>query len=174
MEVSFEGLSVLDERLTWLRDYLPYDVFLNSPPFQQQIVMRRLPAYAMVATNVPHRIVHHSPNGFDFGYGGAGPADLALNILEGLLLQEGFQGRRVDCRQGNCFEVAFLLHQDFKDCFIAPLPQQVGGVVPYPLAWAWLRPFLPDNFTELSLNCFPDLIGTGAYCQEPPVKTGGL
>jgi hypothetical protein len=28
-----------------------------------------------------HRYVKHSPTGFSFGYGGSGPADLALNIL---------------------------------------------------------------------------------------------
>lgn len=28
-----------------------------------------------------HRIVYHSPTGFEFGYAGSGPADLALNIL---------------------------------------------------------------------------------------------
>lgn len=33
------------------------------------------------ATNVPHRIVRHSPTGLAWGYGGSGPADTALNIL---------------------------------------------------------------------------------------------
>ena len=28
-----------------------------------------------------HRIVYHSPTGFEWGYAGSGPADLALNIL---------------------------------------------------------------------------------------------
>ena len=31
--------------------------------------------------NVPHRMVLHSPTGMEWGYGGSGPADLALNIL---------------------------------------------------------------------------------------------
>jgi hypothetical protein len=34
-----------------------------------------------IHTNVPQRIVQHSPTGFAWGYGGSGPADLALNIL---------------------------------------------------------------------------------------------
>src|SRR5690554_605825 len=32
-------------------------------------------------TNVPHAWKHHSPSGMAWGYGGSGPADLALNIL---------------------------------------------------------------------------------------------
>lgn len=31
--------------------------------------------------DIPRRFVYHSPTGFEWGYGGSGPADLALNIL---------------------------------------------------------------------------------------------
>jgi len=31
--------------------------------------------------NIKQEIVCHSPTGFEWGYGGSGPADLALNIL---------------------------------------------------------------------------------------------
>lgn len=31
--------------------------------------------------DIPQRFVYHSPDGFEWGYGGSGPADLALNIL---------------------------------------------------------------------------------------------
>ena len=31
--------------------------------------------------NIPQRIRYHSPSGIEWGYGGSGPADLALNIL---------------------------------------------------------------------------------------------
>lgn len=31
--------------------------------------------------NVKHLIKRHSPDGFEWGYNGSGPADLALNIL---------------------------------------------------------------------------------------------
>ncbi len=30
---------------------------------------------------IPHTIVYHSPDGFEWGYGGSGPSELALNIL---------------------------------------------------------------------------------------------
>lgn len=34
-----------------------------------------------VKANIPQDLVFHSPTGFEYGYGGSGPADLALNIL---------------------------------------------------------------------------------------------
>ena len=51
---------------------------------------------------LPQRIVYHSPTGFEFGYGGSGPADLALNILALFI-------SRCEAEQ---------LHQDFKWAFI--------------------------------------------------------
>lgn len=33
-----------------------------------------------IKTNVQRTVYRHSPTGFNFGYGGSGPADLALNI----------------------------------------------------------------------------------------------
>jgi len=33
-----------------------------------------------IKTNVKRIVTRHSPSGFNFGYGGSGPADLALNI----------------------------------------------------------------------------------------------
>ena len=49
----------------------------------------------------------HSPSGFNWGYGGSGPADLARSILNDLYGKE----------------VADRLYQKFKWAFIAELPQ---------------------------------------------------
>lgn len=49
---------------------------------------------------------NHSPTGFEWGYGGSGPAQLALAIL-------------ADCLDE---DVAQKLHQQFKFKVIAPLP----------------------------------------------------
>ena len=65
-----------------------------------------------IHTNVPRRIVNHSPDGFEWGYGGSGPADLALNILSIFVGQEE----------------AWRYHQDFKWAFIATMPHE-GGVI---------------------------------------------
>lgn len=75
-----------------------------------------------VETNVPRRVVRHSPSGFEFGYGGSGPADLALNIL--LLF--------VDQR------TAESLYQDFKWEFVATVPRE-GGIIKRDDIVTWLR-----------------------------------
>lgn len=51
---------------------------------------------------------NHSPDGFAWGYGGSGPAQLALAIL----LKAGLPSER-----------AVALHQAFKWAFIAPAPK---------------------------------------------------
>ena len=57
-----------------------------SVPFAQAFVMRRRGTKTStdldraVVTNVPHLVVHHSPNGYEFGYGGSGPADLQYEV----------------------------------------------------------------------------------------------
>lgn len=62
--------------------------------------------------NVPHRVVHHSPSGMEWGYAGSGPADFALNVLL-LFADEAWAG---------------LHYQDFKRQFVATLPRE-GGVI---------------------------------------------
>ncbi len=57
--------------------------------------------HAIVSTNVPHLGVHHSPSGFEFGYGGSGPADLALNVCQFYLNSIGYQGEKTNC----CFAI---------------------------------------------------------------------
>jgi len=50
---------------------------------------------------------NHSPTGFEWGYGGSGPAQLALAILADHLGDD---------------DVAVSLHQDFKRAIVAKLP----------------------------------------------------
>jgi hypothetical protein len=68
--------------------------------------------------------MHHSPSGFAWGYGGSGPADLALNILEWVLRQEGYGGETIRCAAGTCFRLAWQLHHDFTWRFIAACDRQ--------------------------------------------------
>lgn len=90
-----------------------------------------------VQTNVPHLVAHHSPTGFEYGYSGSGPNDLALNICEALLRQQGYKGAQMECWRGKCFEAAWALHVPFRDKFIAPLPRE-GGNIPYKVAQSWI------------------------------------
>lgn len=62
--------------------------------------------------NIDQIEVLHSPTGMEWGYGGSGPADFALNIL----------ARFTD------HETAHRLHQMFKERFVQPLPLEGGTI----------------------------------------------
>lgn len=78
-------------------------------------------ANGMAAVPLPQRIVYHSPTGFEWGYGGSGPADLALNILTLL----------VSPKEAN------RMHQDFKSEYIATMPRE-GGELPMETVRQWI------------------------------------
>lgn len=92
--------------------------------------------HAIVRTKVPHLVVSHSPTGFEFGYGGSGPADLALNICQWYLLHIDYQGEKIECFDGVCYSIAWVLHQAFKREFIANAPHQ-GIVIPMSQIEQW-------------------------------------
>lgn len=71
--------------------------------------------------NVPRVFTRHSPDGYEWGYVGSGPAELALNIL--LLFTD--------------YHTANPLYHDFKQEFLAGLPRE-GGVINATLIQAWL------------------------------------
>lgn len=96
---------------------------IPTGPVQQSALMndtlicgqRAVDGRALVWINgdrpLPH-VVHHSPTGFEWGYGGSGPADLALSILALVIGEEQetvkiFEGR-------TCGAQAWQLHQSFK------------------------------------------------------------
>lgn len=96
----------------------------------QDVTCRR--SAAGVDVSIPQSVVHHSPAGFEWGYGGSGPADLALNILAAI-----FPGDEVKCFRGRCSETAWSLHQEFKWKFVAALPRD-GGVIRAVAVEHWL------------------------------------
>jgi len=73
-------------------------------------------------TNVPWRKVLHSPDGYEWGYAGSGPADFALNILLMFLPEDR----------------AMRLHQQFKFDFISPM-HQLGGFIKRTDIEAWIE-----------------------------------
>ncbi len=107
------------------------------------LILRRDPQFG-VFTNVLHLVTHHSPNGFEFGYGGSGPADLALNVCEMLLHGLKYNGPRMDCYRGDCFVLAWILHEEFKRRFITPAPLE-GKTIPYAELRAWIEPYTKDR-----------------------------
>ena len=100
--------------------------------------------HSIVRTNVPHLVVHHSPNGFEFGYAGSGPADLALNVCQAYLNSIGYNGEKSECFDGNCWSLAWVLHQEFKRAFIADAPRK-GIVIPMVEIKRWFDEHITDD-----------------------------
>lgn len=76
-----------------------------------KIILRR-DSEGLGHINIPQTVIRHSPTGMEWGYGGSGPADLALNIL--LLFS--------DENTANC------LYQDYKREVIAGIPEKGGEI----------------------------------------------
>lgn len=103
---------------------------------KQGVELRRTDAGT--ETNVPVQVIHHSPTGYEWGYGGSGPADLALNIIEAYLKSLGYNGPRIKCWRGDCLHLSWLLHQDFKWEFLAPM-DEAGGFISAETIIAWIK-----------------------------------
>lgn len=74
---------------------------------------------------LPHMYVHHSPDGFEWGYAGSGPAELALNLLGYFIpVKEATLG---------------AMYQQFKFDFIAKISQEDGGEIRAEDIRAWIR-----------------------------------
>lgn len=120
------------------------DQFDDSIPFRQAFVMKRRMSESgrangqNISTNVPHLVAHHSPDGYEFGYGGSGPADLALNACQLYLNIIGYQGRKTKCFDGSCWMLAWALHQDFKREFVETASRS-GATIPFVQIEAWMN-----------------------------------
>lgn len=88
--------------------------------------------------SVPPIHVHHSPSGFAWGYCGSGPTDLALNIVAHYLPKKP-NAEKQKLWDGSSVSIeAWQLHQEFKEKFIAALPEG-GGVIPKKDVRQWIN-----------------------------------
>jgi len=105
------------------------------------VCRRNLGNEHQVHFNIPHAIVKHSPDGMEWGYGGSGPADFAINILR-LFLDDA---AATDPR----------LYQEFKAVFVAAIPKE-GGVIAGADIKAWIaerQPLIQEILTHNQI-CF--------------------
>jgi hypothetical protein len=91
-------------------------------PMTGDVVLKR-DANGTAITNVPRLVTRHSPTGFEWGYGGSGPADLALNIL----LAYGMPAESAD-----------RTYHDFKREVVAGVHRE-GGVIAEALIRGWIK-----------------------------------
>lgn len=82
--------------------------------------------------HVLEHIERHSPDGFQWGYGGSGPADLALSILTDYCTRMRMNEETVDLVEG--------YYQKFKKDFIASSPDELN------ITSEQIEEWLPDNW----------------------------
>ncbi|MDP9373527.1 MAG: hypothetical protein M3Q65_13960 [Chloroflexota bacterium] len=78
-------------------------------------------------------VVHHSPSGLRWGYGGSGPADTALSILADAL---GERPTREQLYRGEPW--SWRWHQAFKWAIVATFPLREGWRLPLATVEAWI------------------------------------
>jgi len=104
-------------------------------PQVHDVLMERRDGQPM--TTVPWSVIHHAPDGFDWGYRGSGPADLALNILNAFLPPlDGTD--KVQLHTGQASDIAFKLHQAFKESFLLYVPTEGGAISAFRIR-VWLE-----------------------------------
>lgn len=132
------------------RDMHYSDTHLDIPLTQGIVLVRTEQGFA---TNVPHLVCWHSPDGFNSGYGGSGPADLALNLAEIILRKIGYEGNLSEPLYDGrcCFEAAARMHQDVKWKFIAPAlaGSEPGKVV---IPFAEVRDYIADRLLDQEIE----------------------
>lgn len=101
---------------------------LDTGRFDGNVVCRRIGIFGQtVVTNVPRSVVRGSPDGHEFGYGGSGPHDLALDILA-YFCPPADQSDQIECTKGYCSKTAWRLKQEFCKDFIACMPEEGGSI----------------------------------------------
>lgn len=96
---------------------------------------------AMV-TGLEHRVIHHSPTGFEWGYLGAGCADLSLNLLHTYFACRRYQGTVIPMHRGETWGDVATLYQTYKERYVAVIPREVKN---YVHQWEDTTKFLVDN-----------------------------
>ena len=116
--------------------------YINKPLEKGIILSRRIHPtllYEEVSTNVPSIVTYHSPTGFEWGYAGSGPADLALNLAELVVEKAGLK-----TTQGlHCSNLAWQAKQTVKELIVMNVPEE-GAVI----AWKLVCYAVLDACTE--------------------------
>ena len=103
------------------------------------ILSRGLSGYygTQALTNVPWTCIQSSPTGFDWGYGGSGPHDLALNILNQFFPPP--EKPRVECYVKYCSQTAWHYRHDLCRDIISGLSQEDDHVITKQLLLDWFQ-----------------------------------
>lgn len=101
-------------------------------------------------------IIHHSPTGMEWGYGGSGPADLALSILahylgEQMAVQRYLNAMNQPAGTWDLTEPAAVrLYQRFKWAFVANFDREAWRLTGTQIAaWLWAQGITESPLREV-------------------------
>ncbi len=98
--------------------------FYQGRRIENELTVHVIPDDSTVGDREPlTHVSYHSPDGFEWGYGGSGPADLALAILVDLLEEDPKKVLPYALAGKGEPSAAVHAHQRFKDKFIVGLPR---------------------------------------------------
>lgn len=101
-------------------------------------VVRNAPG--SIACNIEREVIHHSPSGWEYGYGGSGPADLALSICHYYAREMGMEGgTEIQLFEGTTSHFVWSIHQEFKRHFIVPLSRNDNHMIEASRIRAWVN-----------------------------------
>ncbi len=73
-------LRISKDKIIWFCKNCKTGGYIDYGPGLLDVMISR-DEKGQLITNVEHKIVKHSPSGFEIGFEGSGPAELALNII---------------------------------------------------------------------------------------------
>lgn len=103
-----------------------YDTIYRGTCYGGRILVQRshLDESKKTRWNKLKQVVYHSPTGFEWGYGGSGPADLALSLLVDVLEEKTTTGYKL--QQLGIFQeppLSWKLHMKFKKEVVSKFPR---------------------------------------------------
>lgn len=131
------------------------------------VLRRRQPNVSGIATNIPQLHKHHSPSGYEWGYYGSGPSDLALNIAARVAPLQPALGRVKLWDGTEVSDLAMAMHQPLKEKFIGPLDRDAEEIViagsliddwarGFLWGWAQLNYLVPPDIRLMRLSRLPE------------------
>ena len=96
-----------------------------------------------VIESLPH-LVHHSPDGFCWGYYSSGPAELALSILEYVIQHDEGEFTfshepTIRLWKAKCTPAAWYLHQEFKSDVLSKIRMDDDFVLTGESVMEWIE-----------------------------------
>lgn len=110
------------------------DRYIDAPIRKGVLLERRFPHgpghRSVQHTNVPHLVGTHGLPGYEWGYKGSGPLDLALNIAEFAVRQLELGSDPVPLYWGSCYHESGPAARELLERVVARVPRQ-GRLIPW-------------------------------------------